>query len=1071
MISQKNPDTLKDKLDAGEIGDVMRELGWNHPPETIGSLQVNLGGRKTAELNPVAEQGEGQIIVWTCSGSDGRIPDIEVRKHLVKRAREECGDSIVVFHDAEWTDQKWEMMVWTGKRWRRGSKRWTRDGHHQEDLLAVLYESYFDWDDETAKAGFAEEKVKNAFLQDQVTKRFYREVRGRLGGIESKIQGLSQPGKKRFAKVLLNRIMFIYFLQGRGLMGKDRGRWLQKRLQECDNQGKEYYKDVLKPLFAEVLDTPKNQRVGRAKTEMSDLPYLNGGLFTEHEDERTTPIRIPNAAWKELYEVLDRYQWRCDTRYRKSEQEIDPEILGYVFEQLVNEETGGKKSGVYYTKDDVTHYMSTRTLIPGILERARKLNKTSFGRGNSEIWRQIAQDPDRYIYQSMLHGLDLVEQGEKPEVERDGGFGEETCYYADRWALPGERRIETEHRWQRVRDLRKILENKSEGDLNALVTLNLNVERVMEDWIRESGDESRLLGLWEGVEAERVLDPTCGSGAFLLVAASVLEAIYAAIIEQADTLVEEDDYLVDSGKRKHRRCKRLREKLEEVKSQPSPAYWIVKTVIVYNLYGVDLMESAVEIAKLRLYLKLAATWPIGSSTMPPLPDVDFNLRYGNMLTGLWTSDELDVDQGRQSAMVLDDRKQTVEKILEDLAIAHAQYALIQRQGNPSKEAKENLKNKEAEIESRIRECDAKKAGADAQSLHWVVAFYAVMRDGGFTSVIGNPPYLSRKDMKNIEYSIRNAKIETEKEPNVYAWCLERAGDLTRPHGRMAMIVMLNLTFGKDYARSREILAERNREFWISSYSKRPDQLFEATTNVEVRNTIVLTEKGEGGKSWTTRLHRWKPEQRGALFEGIEYARFDTNVWNGKFPKVGPQALLWVLENAIKSYSRQVIKAKEDNLGRYPLKWKKVGGYFLQYLDQLEAGGVSGGLVRFRYKKERDAAMWLGNGKLGFVWWLITGDDFNVTRSALESFPLKFGEMNSDQLAWFRKNKKRLEQAMESGEVYFTAPGGKRVRGYSLRKKREVTDDGDKRFLDALSASEEARQELELLYVQSMHGKI
>ena len=1052
---------LKTKLETGDISDAMLVLGWNYSLRR--RLRVNLGGGKSADLKPVAEQGRGQITVWTCRSNDGQIPEAKVRKRLARRARKECGEAIVVFHDAEWLEQKWELSVWTGRRWRQGSKRWTRDGYHQEDLLAALYASYFGWDDEAARAGFAEERAKAAFLQDGVTKKFYREVRGKLEDIERGIRGLRQPQKKRFAKVLLNRIMFIYFLQGRGLMGADGGKWLQDRLRGYDNRGADYYEDVLKLLFAEVLDTPANQRVGRAKTEMNNLPYLNGGLFAEHENEKTASIKIPNTVWKELYEVLDKYQWRCDTRYKKSEKEIDPEILGYVFEQLVNEETGDKKSGVYYTKDDVTHYMSTRTLIPGILERVRKRNKTSFGRDNSEIWRQISKDPDRYIHQSMLHGLDLIEKGEKPELEKQGNIGEEACYYAKKWALPEERRIETEHRWQRVQNLREMLANKSSGDLNELVTFNLNVEHVMEDWIRGGGDESRLLGLWEEVEAERVLDPTCGSGAFLLAAASVLEVIYAAIVEQADSLIEDDDYLVDSGKRKRRRCERLREKIKEVKAQPSVAYWIIKTIIVHNLYGVDLMESAVEIAKLRLYLKLAAAWPIGQRKMPPLPDVDFNLRCGNMLTGMWASEE----QG-QGEIIPDDRKEIVAQVLDDLAETHEEYALIQAQGNPSKEAKANLKFKEEEAEARIRESATENWDDAPQALHWMVAFHAVMRNGGFTSVIGNPPYLSKK---NIGYSVRHAKLKTEHEPNVYAWCLERAGDLTRPCGRIAMIVMLSLTFGRDYAESRKILAEKSREFWISSYSNRPDQLFEATTQVEVRNTIVLMEKGVGGKSWTTRLHRWKPEQRGELFKGIEYSHFDISRWNGKFPKIGLPALLRVLENTIRSASRQAPGTTRRNTGEHTLKGKKVGRYFLQYLDQLEAGGDSSGVSRYRNKKHRDAAMWLGNGKLGFVWWLITGDDFHVTQSALESFPLKFGEMEPEQLAWFHKNKKKLEKAQKEGAVDFAASGGQSVRGYNLRKHRAVTDEGDKRFLDALNADEEARRELELYYVQSMHGRI
>ncbi len=41
-------------------------------------------------------------------------------------------------------------------------------------------------------------------------------------------------------------------------------------------------------------------------------------------------------------------------------------------------------------------------------------------------------------------------------------------------------------------------------------------------------------------------------------------------------------------------------------AHPNRRYFILKSIIVNNLYGVDIMEEAVEICKLRLFLKLVA---------------------------------------------------------------------------------------------------------------------------------------------------------------------------------------------------------------------------------------------------------------------------------------------------------------------------------------------------------------------------------------------------------------------------------------------------------------------------------
>ena len=69
-----------------------------------------------------------------------------------------------------------------------------------------------------------------------------------------------------------------------------------------------------------------------------------------------------------------------------------------------------------------------------------------------------------------------------------------------------------------------------------------------------------------------------------------------------------------------------------MKSTPSERYFILKSIIIGNLYGVDIMEEAVEICKLRLFLKLVAQLDTYEQ-IEPLPDIDFNVRAGNTLVG------------------------------------------------------------------------------------------------------------------------------------------------------------------------------------------------------------------------------------------------------------------------------------------------------------------------------------------------------------------------------------------------------------------------------------------------------
>ena len=61
--------------------------------------------------------------------------------------------------------------------------------------------------------------------------------------------------------------------------------------------------------------------------------------------------------------------------------------------------------------------------------------------------------------------------------------------------------------------------------------------------------------------------------------------------------------------------------------------------MIHNLYGVDIMKEAVEICKLRLFLKLVAQVE-KVSELEPLPDIDFNIRAGNTLVGFATLAEV-----------------------------------------------------------------------------------------------------------------------------------------------------------------------------------------------------------------------------------------------------------------------------------------------------------------------------------------------------------------------------------------------------------------------------------------------
>src|ERR1017187_4845052 len=109
-------------------------------------------------------------------------------------------------------------------------------------------------------------------------------------------------------------------------------------------------------------------------------------------------------------------------------------------------------------------------------------------------------------------------------------------------------------------------------------------------WINSSSTPITLLGQEpEILPAFSVLDPACGSGAFLVAAMKTLLNIYGPVV----------------GKIKFSTSANLKKWLRQVEQDhPSIGYFIRKRIITDNLFGVDIMEEATEIARLRLFLAL-----------------------------------------------------------------------------------------------------------------------------------------------------------------------------------------------------------------------------------------------------------------------------------------------------------------------------------------------------------------------------------------------------------------------------------------------------------------------------------
>ncbi|MGI6458016.1 MAG: DNA methyltransferase [bacterium] len=470
-------------------------------------------------------------------------------------------------------------------------------------------------------------RTRQAFDVERVTKRFYDKFKNEHKAFLGFITGIEKVADKEwYASLMLNRMMFIYFIQKKGFLDNDpdylRNRLERVRSSNGRDQFHSFYRFFLLKLFHEGLAKEKKDRSSEFRELLGDVPFLNGGLFDVHDLEHTYKnINIKDDAFEKLFVFFDNYQWHLDDRPLRNDNEINPDVLGYIFEKYINQ----KEMGAYYTKEDITGYISRNTIIPYLFQSAEKVCSVAFKPGGS-VWRLLQDNPDRYIYDAMKKGVHLDIPPEIAKGIKDVSKREKWNTLArEDYALPTEIWREYIARRQRYEEVHQKLAQGEINNINDLITYNLDIEKFAEDVIVNAEGTELVKAFWDALNSISILDPTCGSGAFLFAALNILEPLYTRCLESMQGFVED----LQSSQRKHHpdKLKHFKDVLAEMERHPNRRYFILKSIIINNLYGVDIMEEAVEICKLRLFLKLAAQVE-NKDRIEPLPDIDFNIRAG-----------------------------------------------------------------------------------------------------------------------------------------------------------------------------------------------------------------------------------------------------------------------------------------------------------------------------------------------------------------------------------------------------------------------------------------------------------
>ena len=241
------------------------------------------------------------------------------------------------------------------------------------------------------------EDIEEAFSVETVTKEFFEKYRELFhdvhDALEAEIKGKPQLKEEfeekevstvDFAKKLLGQMVFLYFLQKKGWFGvKPNEDWgtgpknfLRELFKAKDKYGKNFFNDVLEPLFYEALAQDRGRDSIYPRLNNCRMPFLNGGLFEPMRGYswETTDIFLPDELFSNknkdgedigdgILDVFDRYNFTVnESDPLEKEVAVDPEMLGKVFENLLDVKDR-KSKGSFYTPREIVHYMCQECLI------------------------------------------------------------------------------------------------------------------------------------------------------------------------------------------------------------------------------------------------------------------------------------------------------------------------------------------------------------------------------------------------------------------------------------------------------------------------------------------------------------------------------------------------------------------------------------------------------------------------------------------------------------------------------------------------------------------------------------
>jgi len=1056
----------------------IEELGWNRYSE---QLFISVG-EDAFPLDAVAEKRGLVIFLYkTLPGTD--FPPYALRRKIERQTAKTRHEHLIIYVDLEQTTQVWQWVKRETGRPDACREHTYHRGQPGDALIQKLDKLVVTLDEEESISLVeVTGRTRAAFNVEKITKKFYERFKKEHAAFLKFVEGITDLGDRQwYASLMLNRLMFIYFIQKKGFLDDDPD-YLRNRLcmmQEKQGKGRfhSFYRHFLLRLFHEGLGKKVDKRVPELDNLLGKVPYLNGGLFDIHELENEySDIQISDDAFERLFDFFEQYHWHLDERPLRQDNEINPDVLGYIFEKYINQ----KQMGAYYTKEDITEYISKNTITPYLFDAARKKCKIAF-EGEQSVWQHLSRDPDRYIYEAVKKGCEF----ELPDEVARGldDISERTEWNkpaSEAYALPTEIWREVVARRKRYDEVKAKLAAGEVQAINDCITYNLNIRQFAQDVIENCEGPMLLRAFWHAIVGRiprksnekpengiTILDPTCGSGAFLFAALNILAPLYEACLDRMQAFVAELD---QPGVKHHpEKFNDFKAELARVAEHPNQSYFIMKSIILNNLYGVDIMAEAVEICKLRLFLKMVAQVE-NADQIEPLPDIDFNIRCGNTLVGFATYDEVkEAIKSKGGAamlpMMYEDRMAKIEQKAQDLQQAFDIFRRRQVEGDGSvpQTDKARVRDRLTVLEDELNRAlagkygiNAEKAGkayqqwlANHQPFHWFIEYYGIITSDGFDAIIGNPPYVELSKIRSV-YGIIGFIAETS--GNLYALCLERSMNLLGRTGWMGMVVQQPIVSTNRMNVIRNILLQNSTIVLSSTYDDRPSKLFDGIQHARI--AIVINQKADissQAELYVTPYFKWYKEERSALFEKLFYVNSPFHLDLDVFPKIGSETEVNITNQLI-AINQKIRNWMTSRQCKYAIYYKitGVGHWFTVtnrppkfFRDGLESSSTRENTLLFPKKSTRDCIFTILNSSLFYWFYQVRTNCRDFNPSDYKTFPLPLS-LNPDIFSSLADN---LQDLLDSSSslinVRHKNAGNIQIERFRPREAKPIIDEIDR----------------------------